>query len=88
MSESFTTTVYQFGISEETEGVVGFAYRSTNNFMLEEIGYGTVVKPECDVLEGDLIESLPKMMNNNDLFKTLLQKTNAFTLVVRLLHIT
>ena len=69
VSESFTTTVYQFGISEETEGVVGFAYRSTNNFMSEEIGYGTVVKPECDVLEGDLIESLPKMMKQQRLFQ-------------------
>lgn len=60
--ESLTTTVYQFGISEETGNIVTFAYRSTNNFTSEEIGYGTGVKPECDVLEGNLIELIPKMM--------------------------
>ncbi|MHA6964003.1 hypothetical protein [Zobellella denitrificans] len=69
LPESFTTTVYQFGISEETKGVVGFAYRSTNNFMSEEVGYGTGVKPECDILEGNLIELLPVMMKQQRLIQ-------------------
>ncbi len=30
--DEFTTTVYQFGISEETSNVASFAYRSTNDF--------------------------------------------------------
>ncbi len=60
--EDFTTTVYQFGISEETGKVVSFAYRSTNNFVSEELGYGTGVKPECDVQEGNLFELIPGMM--------------------------
>lgn len=62
LPEGFTTTVYQFGISEETGNIVSFAYRSTNNFISEKIGYGTGVKPECDVLEGDLLELIPQMM--------------------------
>lgn len=62
LSEDLTTTVYQFGISEETGKIVNFAYRSTNNFISEELGYGTGVKPECDVLQGKLVELIPVMM--------------------------
>lgn len=62
LSNDFTTTVYQFGLSEENGKVVSFAYRSTNDFVSEPIGYGTGVKPECSVPEGNLIEALPKMM--------------------------
>ncbi len=63
ITESFTTTVYQFGISEETQQVVSFAYRSTNNFMSEELQYGVAVKPECRIPNPDvLIDSIPSMM--------------------------
>lgn len=57
-----TTTVYQFGISEETGEIVSFAYRSINNFVSEKLGYGTGVKPECSVPEGDLMALIPEMM--------------------------
>lgn len=60
--DDFTTTVYQFGLSEENGKVVSFAYRSTNSFISEPIGYGTGVKPECTMYDGNLIEALPKMM--------------------------
>ena len=62
LPESFTTTLYQFGISEKTGQVVSFAYRSTNNFVSEELNYGTGVKPECTIMEGNLIDSIPEMM--------------------------
>lgn len=58
-----TTTVYQFGLSEVTDKVVSFVYRSTNNFVSEELAYGTGVKPECSVVPGgNLIELIPSMM--------------------------
>lgn len=64
VSESITTTVYQFGISEATNRVVSFAYRSTSNFDSEALQYGTGIKPECTVPEGDynLIEIIPNLM--------------------------
>ncbi|EKM5743695.1 hypothetical protein PU345_002987 [Enterobacter kobei] len=57
-----TTTVYQFGICEETGTTVTFAYRSRNDFESEVIEYGTAVKPECRILEGNLLEIIPVMM--------------------------
>ncbi len=60
--EGRTTTVYQFGISEEDDRVVSFAYRSTSDFQSEQLQYGIGVKPECAIPEGDLIEALPLMM--------------------------
>ena len=62
LPEEMTTTVYHFGISEETKKIVSFAYRSTNEFRSEAIQYGTAVKPECKILEGNLIEIIPLMM--------------------------
>lgn len=62
LPERMTTTVYHFGISEETNKIVSFAYRSTNEFRSEAIQYGTAVKPECTILEGNLIEIIPLMM--------------------------
>lgn len=75
LPESFTTTVYQFGISEETGRITSFAYRSTNNFISEEIGYGTGVKPVCDVLEGNLFELIPKMMEQQRSIQSSFPKT-------------
>jgi hypothetical protein len=60
--EWLTTTVYQFGISEEDDRVVSFAYRSTSDFESEQLQYGIGVKPECKVPETDFIEALPQMM--------------------------
>lgn len=60
--EGFTTTVYQIGFSEETNEVASFAYRSTNDFKSEQLEYGTYVKPECRVLDGNLLEIIPNMM--------------------------
>ena len=47
--EGQTTTVYHFGFSEETGLIRAFAYRSTNGFASEALGYGVGVKPECSV---------------------------------------
>lgn len=60
--DGITTTVYQFGISEEDDSVVSFAYRSINDFESEQLQHGIGVKPECTVPEGDLIKALPQMM--------------------------
>ncbi|MDP2562981.1 hypothetical protein [Psychrobium sp. 1_MG-2023] len=62
LPESYTSTVYQLGFSEDTNEVLVFAYRSTNNFASESLGYGTAVKPECKVPEGDLLKLIPSMM--------------------------
>ena len=60
--EGLTTTVYQFGISEEDDRVLSFAYRSTSDFESEQLQYGFGVKPECTIPEGDFLEALPQMM--------------------------
>ncbi|OCH38523.1 hypothetical protein [Aliivibrio fischeri] len=62
LTDDSTTTVYQFGISEESGEVVSFAYRSTNNFQSEPLQFGTGVKPACTVLEGNLLDIIPDMM--------------------------
>lgn len=63
ISENLTTTVYHFGFSEENDDAIGFAYRSENNFISEKIGYGgTGVKPNCEIIEGNLFETIPLMM--------------------------
>lgn len=63
LHESMTTTVYHFGLSEEDQSVQGYAYRSTNNFASERLGYGYGLKPACTLPErGSLVEALPSMM--------------------------
>jgi hypothetical protein len=49
LSDGQTTTIYHFGFSETTGLIHSFAYRSTNNFQSESIGYGIGVKPKCKV---------------------------------------
>lgn len=62
--ENLTTTVYQYGISEDSNKVISFAYRSVNDFQSEQLPYGTGIKPECTLPEGsyDLIEAIPGVM--------------------------
>lgn len=62
LTDKETTTVYQFGISEENGEIISFAYRSTNDFQSEPLQFGTGVKPACTVLEGNLIDIIPDMM--------------------------
>ncbi|HCH1012784.1 TPA: hypothetical protein NKP47_004542 [Vibrio parahaemolyticus] len=62
LPDDFTTTVYQFGVCEESGQIVSYAYRSTSNFESELLQYGTAVKPECSVPTGNLIELIPHMM--------------------------
>jgi len=40
-----TSTIYHFGYSINEEKFVGFAYRSSNNFISEKLPYGTGLKP-------------------------------------------
>lgn len=61
-SESLTATIYHFGVSTSSGKIASFAYRSTNDFISEPIGYGIGVKPECSTLEGNLYELLKPMM--------------------------
>ncbi|MFT5691658.1 MAG: hypothetical protein ACI92E_000988 [Oceanicoccus sp.] len=63
LPEELTATVYQFGISEVTNRVAAFVYRSENGFESEPIEYGTVVLPECTVPRGNIIQAIPEMMN-------------------------
>lgn len=59
------TTVYHFGISEVTGEVVAFAYRSTNDFQAERLGYGLKFKPEANFEMGDdLIAGLIGIVNS------------------------
>jgi hypothetical protein len=46
-----TTTVYHFGFSEHTGLIHSYAYRSTNNFMGERLGYYLAAKPKCTIPE-------------------------------------
>ena len=58
-----TTTVYHFGLSEETGFVRSYAYRSTHSFASEQLGYGYGLKPECTPPQKEnLIEEIPRMM--------------------------
>ena len=43
--ENLTSTVYQFGYDYDSGKFRGFAYRSVNNFISEELGYGFGTKP-------------------------------------------
>jgi hypothetical protein len=62
ISDEGTSTVYHFGFCEVDQIIKTFVYRSTNDFQSESIGYGTGVKPECKILEGNLVETIPLMM--------------------------
>jgi hypothetical protein len=66
LDELWTTTVYHFGLSEESGKVMGFAYRSTNNFTSEPIPFGLYAKPECtSPPEGvNLFDHFQSMMND------------------------
>lgn len=63
-SEAMTTTVYHFGFSEESDQMLGYAYRATSDFESEPIPYGCGRKPECTLPEdGNLVEKLQEMMD-------------------------
>ncbi|WP_339820686.1 hypothetical protein MKZ15_06210 [Paenibacillus sp. FSL R7-0216] len=44
-----TTTIYQFGYSEDRKGFRGFVFRSDKNFELEEYEYCAAMKPKVDI---------------------------------------
>lgn len=61
--EKQTTTVYQFDLSPKSLEPLGFAYRSTNDFKSENLGYGIGCKPECMIPEGPFsVDYLAVMM--------------------------
>lgn len=62
LNKELKATVYQFGISEVNRRVQSFVYRSENEFESESLEYGTVVKPECRIPEGNLFQLIPSMM--------------------------
>jgi len=64
LPDTQTTTVYHFGLSEDDQSVVAFAYRSTSDFQSERLPQGFGIKPECPLLEGNsMLEIIPQMMN-------------------------
>ncbi len=63
ITDDVTTTVYHFGFSQMDGLIHSYAYRSTNGFSSEPLGYGTGVKPKCEVPEPfQLPDDIPKMM--------------------------
>ncbi|MGP5323191.1 hypothetical protein [Vreelandella titanicae] len=62
--EDATTTVYQIGISENSQQISSYAYRSTSNFESEKLSHGLKMKPECQPVGNDLslLEALRPMM--------------------------
>lgn len=60
--DGLTTTVYHFGFAEDSDLMLGYAYRSTNSFASEPRNYGYGIKPECTPVEGDLLAGLRPMM--------------------------
>lgn len=63
LPENRVAKVYQFGISEVTNRVASFLYRSDNGFESEEVGYGTAVFPDCSIPHGNIIQAIPDMMS-------------------------
>lgn len=75
LPENITATIYHFGFSEVTGQLRSFAYRSTNNFRSEILGYGLGTKPECTVPEGwSLPRDLKKMMDDQRIVQASLPK--------------
>jgi hypothetical protein len=59
-----TTTVYHFGVSEATQEITTFAYRSYRDFESERLPHGTGAKPDCAIPEGEvnIYEHIRSMM--------------------------
>ena len=53
-----TTTIYHFGISEDSGEVVGFANRSANDFESQRLEHGFGVKPPCTIPDGNNLSEL------------------------------
>jgi hypothetical protein len=66
ISAEQTTTVYHFGISEQNNKVVSFAYSSYNNFKPKKLNYGINMKPNIDIssdnIEDDPFDIIPSIM--------------------------
>jgi hypothetical protein len=56
-------TIYHFGFSPSEERIKGFAFRSTNNFSLEELNDGIGIKPHDD----EIIKYISSMRLDNGL---------------------
>ncbi|HDF2344055.1 TPA: hypothetical protein PC505_004076 [Morganella morganii] len=57
-----SATIYHIGYSAKEGGYAAYAFRSTNNFQCERVPHGTAAKPDCDILEGNLFDLIPTMM--------------------------
>lgn len=53
-----TATAYHFGYSREEQRYVGFAYRSTNSFESERLGYGWRTKPGIPDLKIEILSDI------------------------------
>ena len=57
-----TTTIYHFGVTTADQ-VVAYAYRSANDFRSEPLEPGTGIKPKASMPEGDLLEGIRAIMD-------------------------
>lgn len=71
--ETVTTTVYQFGYSEERKSFRGFVFRSDRDFELEEYDYCAAYKPPVDM---DFYEVM-LALGIDGAFTTLMEKQKA-----------
>lgn len=63
--KNLTTTIYHIGVSEISDEVHAYAYRSDHDFASERLSYGLKAKPECAVPEGyELPSSIVSMMES------------------------
>ena len=51
-------TIYHFGFNQDEKRMKGFAFRSTNSFMLEELNDGIGIKPHDNEIIGYLTDNL------------------------------
>ncbi len=63
-----TTTIYHFGFSENTNSLISYVYRSSNDFKSESRQEGTGVKPDCFIKPGfEFPKDIPSMMQEQRL---------------------
>lgn len=77
------TTIYQFGYSTKTNGIIGYAYRSDNNYKCEKLKYNISIKPQegiCkkgqSISEDDLKQFLSK--DDKEFFFKIMQKQKQY----------
>ena len=58
-NRDLTSTVYHFGFDHNADRFIGFAYRSTADFVSEELKYGSGIKPHPEDISSLEINAIP-----------------------------